>query len=343
MTTVAAQVAAARRRLVDAGIDGHDATIDVEVLARRVLDWTRAQYLSRAGDPAPPGFVDRLAALIDRRCRREPVALITGTREFWGLDIAVTSDVLIPRPETELLVETALSLLKDRSAPWHIADAGTGSGCLAVALARELTCARVTATDRSAPALEVARRNATRLGVSDRISFRETSWLDGVSGPFDLIVSNPPYVPTREMEGLAPELTRHEPASALCGGPDGLNPARALLSAVTSSLRPDGWFLMEIGLGQDAAVGGLVTRQPGLSLVEIRKDLQGIPRAVVIRRDPNSKRSMLASQAARSCSGRPADAGGCERPIDRLHDCSSTPCGTRPGHVPVPSRSWRPA
>ncbi len=275
---------AARHRLVAAGIDERDVALDAEVLARHVLGWDRARYFSRVRNPVPPSFDERFDPLVVRRCRREPVAQITGWREFWGLDIAVTPDVLVPRPESELLVETALALLVDRAASWDIADVGTGSGCLAVALARELQCARVTATDLSPAALAVALGNATRHGVSDRVSFHDARGLDGRPGPYDLIVSNPPYIPEPEMARLSPEIARYEPASALCGGPDGLDPARELIPAAALRLRAGGWLVMEMGAGQDAAVTELVARQPELSLLEIRKDLQGIPRAAVIGR-----------------------------------------------------------
>ncbi len=275
---------AARHRLVAAGIDEREVALDAEVLARPGLGWDRAGYFSRARDPIPPAFDEQFDPLIERRCRREPVAQITGYREFWGLDIVVTPDVLIPRPESELLVETALSLLLDRAAPWDIADIGTGSGCLAVALARELQRARVTATDLSRSALAVARRNATRHGVADRVSCHDARGLDGQPGPYDLIVSNPPYVSEPEMARLAPEIARYEPAAALCGGPDGLDPARELMPAAVARLRVGGWLVLEIGAGQDVAVADLVARQPKLSLLDIREDLQGIPRAAVMRR-----------------------------------------------------------
>ncbi len=283
-TTLEARVSAARHRLVAAGIDERDVALDAEVLARHALGWDRARYLAHVRDPVPPTFDERFDPLVERRCHREPVAQITGWREFWGLDIAVTSDVLIPRPESELLVETAMALLLDRAAPWDIADVGTGSGCLAVALAREFRRARVTATDISSAALAVARRNATRHGVADRVSFHDTRGLEGLPGPYDLIVSNPPYVPEPEMARLAPEVARYEPTSALCGGPDGLDSARELVRSAVARLRPGAWLVMELGVGQDAAVTKVVADQPALSLVEIRTDLQGIPRAAVIRR-----------------------------------------------------------
>ena len=211
-----------------------------------------------------------------------------GRGSFWGLDIAVTRDVLIPRPESELLVETAVALLVDRAAAWDVADVGTGSGCLAVALAREFRHARVTATDIAPAALVVAQRNATRHGVASRIRFHGRRGLDGLSGPYDLIVSNPPYVPEPDMAKLAPEVAGHEPASALCGGPDGLDPARELMPAVVARLRSGACLVMEIGAGQGAAVTEIVTRHPELTLVEIRPDLRDIPRVAVIRRNGGS-------------------------------------------------------
>ena len=216
-STLTTRVSAACRRLIAAGIDERAVALDAEVLARHALGWDRARYLTRARDPVPPVFDERFAPLVERRCRREPVAYITGSREFWGLDIAVTPDVLIPRPESELLVETAVALLANPTAPWDVADIGTGSGCLAIALSGELRRARITATDSSSTALGVARRNAIRHGVADRVSFHDTRGLNGLPGPYDLIVSNPPYVPEPEMATLAPEIARYEPISALCG------------------------------------------------------------------------------------------------------------------------------
>lgn len=285
MTTLRDWVSVASRELVNAGIEQRDATIDVEVLARHALGWTRAQWLSRLRDalPGSPGhFTSLVDPLIARRSHREPVAQITGVREFWGLDMAVTADVLSPRPETELLVEIALAKLAPRSTPCAIADVGTGSGCLAVALTHELTQAHVMATDISPAALAVAERNARHHGVSDRVTFRETRFLDGVPGPYDLILSNPPYVPDRDRATLAPEVARYEPAAALYGGVDGLDPARTLLPAAATSLREGGWLVMEIGVGQGAAVRRLAS-EARLTVEEICPDLQGIPRAVVMR------------------------------------------------------------
>ena len=282
--TLAERVSEAGKRLAAEGIDARDAAFDAEVLARCALGWDRATYLARWREPAPPGFGDRFEPLVARRCRREPVARITGQREFWGLDLEVTPAVLVPRPESELLVETALAQLGDRAGRWAIADVGTGSGCLAIALARELPRARVTATDICPDALAVARRNAARHGVADRLAFHHTDLLDGLPGPFDLIASNPPYVPDAAIDTLAPEVRDHEPATALQGGPDGLDTVRRLVAAAADRLRPGGWLVMEVGAGQSGAAAN-IGRGTGMRTVATNPDLQGIPRAVVMQPD----------------------------------------------------------
>ncbi len=283
--TLLERVASAAGRLVEAGIDARDAAFDAEVLARCALGWDRATYLARRREPAPPGFGDRFEPLVARRCRREPVARIIGRREFWGLDIEVTPAVLVPRPESELLVETALARLGDRTARWAVADVGTGSGCLAIALARELPSARVTATDISGEALAVARRNAARHDAADRVTFHRTDLLDGLPGPYDLIVSNPPYVTDGVIATLAPEVRGHDPAAALRGGPDGLDTVRRLVAAAAGRLRAGGWLVMEIGAGQSRDAGDIGGRA-GMRTVSVHPDLQGIPRAVVMQPDP---------------------------------------------------------
>ena len=280
--TLVERVSETARRLAEAGIDAGDAAFDAEVLARHALGWDRATYLARWREPAPAGFEDRFEPLVARRRRREPVARIAGRREFWGLDFKITPAVLVPRPESELLVETALARLGDRAAQWEIADVGTGSGCLAIALARELPGARVAATDVSPEALAVARRNAARHGAADRVAFHHMDLLDGLPGPFDLIVSNPPYVPDGLIDALAPEVRRHEPAAALRGGSDGLDTVRRLVAAAADRLRTEGWLVMEVGAGQSGDTATIAQRA-GLQVVDVRPDLQGIPRAVVMQ------------------------------------------------------------
>jgi release factor glutamine methyltransferase len=286
-STLFQSVIAARERLLRAGVPPDQAGIDAEVLARHAMGWDRATYLTRRDEPIAPDAAGRFEAMVARRTRREPVAYITGHREFWGLAFEVTPAVLIPRPESEFIVEAALARLGDRTRAWRIADVGTGSGCLAVSLAHELPRAQVTATDISADALTVARRNAERHGVGGRVTFVETSLLDAVAGPFDLVVANPPYVPLDHERTLSPDVRDHEPRAALYGhGADGLNEIRALLAEAPSRLAAGGLLLMEFGFGQGDAVRRALAGVPGLALVEVLRDLQGHERTLVARRAP---------------------------------------------------------
>lgn len=272
-------IAAARRTLLTAGIPSLDAPIDAEVLARHVLGWDRATLLVRGREAPPAGFAERFDGLIDRRSMHEPVAQIVGHREFWGLEFEVSRDVLVPRPETELIVEVALEIA-DRDRPLDILDVGTGTGCLAIALAVEMPSARITATDISPAALAVARHNADRHGVTDRIRLLRSNLLDDVEGSFDLIVSNPPYVP--EGDVLPRDVAEYEPHQALFAGPDGLDALRRLIARAPGLLVPGASLIVEFGFGQAAAVRTLATAD-GWRVVEVRKDLQGVERVACLR------------------------------------------------------------
>ncbi len=279
------RVVAARERLTRAGIPPDQASIDAEVLARHVCGWDRATYLLRRDEALAGDTAAAYEAVISRREQREPVAYITGRREFWNLDFLVSPAVLIPRPESEFILEAALARLRDRTRAWAIADVGTGSGCLAVTLAHELPASHVVATDISAGALAVARTNAERLGVAQRVTVVETSLLDDAPGPFGLIVANPPYVPASHRATLSPDVRDHEPDQALYGsGEDGLDQARALLAQAPSRLAPHGVLLMEFGFSQAQAVCDAVGGVPDLELIEILRDLQGHQRTLVARR-----------------------------------------------------------
>jgi len=275
-------VAAASRRLADAGIPQVEADLDARLLAEFVLGWSTERYFADSRSIVPTGFDESFDAFVERRAAHEPYAYIVGREEFWGLQFEVTPDVLIPRPETEFIVEAALQQLPaDRAA--SIADVGTGSGCLAVTIARERPSASIVATDISDAALAVARRNAERHRTIERIRFVHGDLLDGVDGPFDLIASNPPYVPERDRAGLQPEVHR-EPDAALYAGADGLDVIRRLLPQAAARLRSGGVLLFEFGFGQADAVAGLISSTAGLTMIELRRDLQGIPRIAIARR-----------------------------------------------------------
>jgi release factor glutamine methyltransferase len=293
--TIHELVHVARDRFISAGINANVAGLDAEVLAREVLGWDRARLLTERHEAASSAFLLNYEHYVARRVRREPISYILGTREFWSLDFEVTPDVLIPRHETELIIEEALKRVREpfskntgeKGSRTLFMDVGTGSGVLAIVLAREFPEARVIATDISAGALSVARRNAARHGTSDRIRFVETSFLDGLDefdGQADLIVSNPPYVPSVSGPGLSPEVRDYEPGVAVFGGADGLEGLRRVLADSIPRLAPEGWLIVEFGCGQDDAVTSLVQAQPALSLVALRSDLQEIPRTAVLRK-----------------------------------------------------------
>jgi release factor glutamine methyltransferase len=279
--TLHQHIAAARRQLEAAGINPDAAALDAEVLARHVLGWDRAQLLSRNRDAAPAAFSERYQPLVDRRARREPVALITGSREFWGRDFVVTPDTLVPRPETEFIVEEALRRLPER--PSTVIDVGTGTGCLAVTLAAERPQDVVVATDISHQALLVARRNAERHHVDERLTLIRTDLVSGLQMKADLVVSNPPYVPDIDVTRLPADVGRYEPATALFGGPDGLSVIERLLATLTPLLAPQAAFIVEFGYGQEDHVCAAAA-QAGWQVVAVKSDLQGIPRTAVLER-----------------------------------------------------------
>jgi release factor glutamine methyltransferase len=276
--------------------------LDAEVLLADAMQVGRAALYARLREPVAPAVCENFAAAVERRARREPVAYITGVREFWSLPFLVTRDVLIPRPETELLVEVVCDLLRPSlsnsvaALPLHkvrrgegrgegsnsasplVCDIGTGSGCIAVSLARELPHAHVVATDLSAAALEVARRNARAHGVESRITFVQSDLFVGIdpAARFDLIVSNPPYVAVDED---ADAETEWEPTLALRAGAQGLDVVRDLLREAPSRLRADGCLVMEFGYGQAEALASLA-RSAGFGSVEIRPDLAGMARVL---------------------------------------------------------------
>ncbi|MEI6667795.1 MAG: peptide chain release factor N(5)-glutamine methyltransferase [Acidobacteriota bacterium] len=296
--TLHAIIQQARQRLDRAGIDPVEGALDAELLARHALGgWDKGRLLASWREPAPVGFSRRFEPLVIRRERREPTAYIIGHREFWGLEIAVAPGVLIPRPETECIVEEALTrvaktpdqppsnLQRGPAQPVvRFADVGTGSGCLAIALALAIPAARVAAIDMSSAALTIAAANVARHRVGDRVHLVRSSLLDAIAGPLDLIVSNPPYIPSGDLAALQPEIRNYEPALALASGTDGLDAIRRLVPMAAARLAVHGWLMFEIGHGQAGHVQAILDAEPRLAVVAWRDDLAGIPRVVVARR-----------------------------------------------------------
>lgn len=258
-------------------------TLLLQVLARRDTARNRAWLLTHLDAEAAPDDAAEFRALVKRRLAGEPIQYIVGEAEFYGLPFFVTCDVLIPRPETEHVVETALQLCAKIAKP-RIADIGTGSGAIAVALAAQLRDASMTATDISPAALAVARRNAQRNGAGDRIRFLAGDLLAPVAGErFEMVISNPPYVAESDRDALAVEVREFEPAAALFAGGDGFAVYRRLIPAAFAALVPGGFLLLEIGHGQRDAVSALL-ESAGFGGVEFTADLQDIPRVATARR-----------------------------------------------------------
>ena len=271
-------------RLERAGLSPDDSARDAVVLARAVLGWDQARWLAHRHDSASAEFAPAFLNLLARRAAHEPLAYILGEREFFGRPFLVSRDVLIPRPETELVIDQALAWLSTagRPAAPTIVDVGTGSGCLAIILALECPGARIVATDISPAALEVARTNAARHGVAARVDWRHTALAGDLTAGADLIVANPPYVAERDRGSLAADVRDYEPAAALFAGPDGLDVIRPFAPAAWRALRAGGALIMEIGARQWPAVEDIL-RRAGFQHVAVRADLAGIPRVVVGR------------------------------------------------------------
>jgi release factor glutamine methyltransferase len=255
----------------------------LHVLRKTHQDRNRAWLIANGNLTASPGVSEELKSLVQRRQAGEPIQYIVGETEFYGMPFRVTPDVLIPRPETEHLVEKAIELALTFEKP-GIADVGCGSGAIAVALAHNLPGARITATDLSMSALITAGANAQRNGLAEHIRFLQGDLLEPVHGErFELIVSNPPYVAEADREALAVEVRDYEPALALFAGADGLAIYRRLIPAAHAALVPGGYLLLEIGAGQSGAVGDLLS-SAGFSAIEFAPDLQAIPRVACAQR-----------------------------------------------------------
>lgn len=288
--TIAGALGWAAAGLRAAGVD--EPRREAGSLLSHVLGRDRAFLITHADEELGGGALSAFRAAVARRAAGEPFQYITGRQEFYGLEFEVTPDVLIPRPETELLVETALGLLKGAEAP-SVCDVGTGSGCVAVSLLHGLPGARALGLDISPAALEVAARNAARHGVGDRLRLAVSDCFEALRAEalravgvekvrFDLVASNPPYVAEEALGGLQREVREHEPRSALTPGGDGLSIIRRLVAEAPAFLKPGGHLLLEIGFDQHERVAALVDPRVW-TLLDIYRDLQGIPRTVALR------------------------------------------------------------
>jgi release factor glutamine methyltransferase len=266
-----------------------NARLDAELLLRHVLGQDRAWILAHIRDILGAEHQKAFDRLISRREKREPLQYITGIQEFWGLDFIVTPDVLIPRPETELIVESSLRTELGAAESPLIVDLCTGSGCIAVSLAKELPASRILATDRSEKALDVARQNARKHEVSARIRFFHGDLFEpldelDIRGRVDIMVSNPPYVPDGILHILQPEVRDHEPELALVAGPEGTEIHQRIINAAPEYLRHHGSLIMEMGIGQAEKVGQMVRASGAFDTPDILKDLAGIERVIVAKK-----------------------------------------------------------
>ena len=283
--TLTAKRQALTETLRQAGIESPD--VDARLLIGHALGLDRTALMTNGDRALREDDIAAIDALAARRLQHEPVARILGRKEFWSLSLDVSSAVLVPRPDTETVVEAALDFVvrggKDlkslRMERLRILDIGTGSGALLLALLTELTNATGIATDISPAAIKVARANAERLGLAKRCGFIVCNIADGVTGPFDLIVSNPPYIAHAEIATLEPEVRDYDPALALDGGKDGLDAYRAIAAQAPALLASGGRLIVELGAGQERAVSALFTKS-GLTVKAARLDLAGIPRAL---------------------------------------------------------------
>lgn len=282
MSTLGVLLAEGRARLTAAGIDG--AALDARLLLAHATGEPQVRLVGWPETPVSAEACVRFRALIERRVHHEPVAHLLGTREFWGLTFQVSPATLVPRPDSETVVEAALARIADRAAALHVVDVGTGTGCLLLALLVELPNATGVGVDLPA-VIGLAAANAARLGLSARARFVPDAALSGLA-PADLLVANLPYIPSAEIAGLAPDVALYEPRSALDGGADGLAAFRALAPRLPTLLRADAFACLEVGAGQAPAVEALLVAVPGISSAGRVRDLAGIERVVCVRREP---------------------------------------------------------
>jgi len=268
-------------RLAGAGIEG--GTREVRLLLQAAAGIPIATQIAFPERKIAVDAAARFDALLERRARREPMAHILGRREFWSLAFKVTADTLDPRPDSETLVQAVLDQVPDRSAALRLVDFGTGTGCLLLALLHELPNAVGLGVDRSVAALAVATENATALGLAQRATFHRGDWDDGLDPGFDIVLSNPPYIPSGDIAGLQPEVASFEPRLALDGGPDGLDAYRRLGPAAMRLLVPGGLAAFEVGIGQDDSARRIMVAS-GLRHIATERDLAAVERCLLFRK-----------------------------------------------------------
>jgi release factor glutamine methyltransferase len=261
------------------------ARLDAEVLLSFCLGCDRLEFYKNPVMTISETQLTAFRNLIARRLQWEPVAYITGNKEFWSFTLEVNSSVLIPRPDTEIIVEEALNIYRNfTSLPVRILDIGTGSGAIALALAREITGAKVVATDISIAALNLAQKNAATLGLKEKIDFRQGNLFEPVDGLFDIIVSNPPYIAAKEYEELPVSVKAFEPREALFAGESGLGFYEKLIYQAAGFLQKNGWLLLEIGAKQEAGIRRIMEASGCYDSIEMRRDYAGLPRVIKARR-----------------------------------------------------------
>jgi release factor glutamine methyltransferase len=268
----------AANRLVEAGVD--DPLREARLVLCAALKYDAAELISGRDEAISADEEQTAKTFIERRAKREPLARIKGRRDFWKSSFLLNEATLEPRADSETLIEAALAYYKGKEPPKRILDLGTGTGCLLLSLLQEFPHAQGVGTDKAPRAIDAAKENAARCGVEDRVGLLATSWATGVNGPFDLVVSNPPYIATREIAELQPEVKEFDPALALDGGEDGLAAYRMLAKTIPTILAPFGVVIVEIGISQESDVIPLFEREGFIAKAQ-RRDLGGIIRALV--------------------------------------------------------------
>ncbi len=267
-------------RLGDCGINTY--SLDAELLLCEVLSCSREYFIGYSDRVLNMQEITKFNEFLERRIKREPISHILGRREFWGMNFKVTPDTLAPRPDSETLIESVLELFPDKNKQLQVLDLGTGTGCLLLSILQEFKNAEGVGIDASAGAISVAKENSVNLGLAKRANFILKSWHEGVAGQYDLIISNPPYIKDSDIDSLELEVADYEPHSALFGGDDGLACYRELAPVIKSLLKPDGFAVLEFGIGQHDLVREIMAKSH-LDFVSYKKDLAGIIRCIVLK------------------------------------------------------------